>query len=157
MWWKLTKSEFEKNKGEANKKLMKRIVESNETPGILAYHNSEPIGWCAVAPRDKYPTLERSNILKRVDDRPVWSIVCFYIDRRYRKAGLTTAMLEFIIDYCRKQGAEIIEGYPVDPIKSNMPPVFAWTGFASSFRKAGFKEIARRSKTRPIMRYELRK
>jgi GNAT superfamily N-acetyltransferase len=155
MWWKLTRSEFERHKGEANKRLMKHSVELDEMPGILAYYNDEPIGWCAVAPREKYPALERSRVLKRIDERPVWSVTCFYINKSYRKAGLTTAFLEFIIDYCRKKGAEIIEGYPIDPIKSSMPPVFAWTGFASSFRKAGFTEVARRSKTRPIMRYEL--
>lgn len=156
MWWKLTRSEYEKQKGKPNRKLMKLIVESNEKPGILAYYNDEPIGWCAVAPREKYPTLERSIILKRIDDRPVWSIVCFYIDKRFRGKGLTTAFLEFIIDYCRKQGAEVIEGYPVEPQKSFYPPLFALTGFASSFKKAGFKEVARRSKTRPIMRYSLK-
>jgi len=156
MWWKLTRSEFEKQKGESNRKLMKLIVESNEKPGILAYYDDEPIGWCAVASREKYPTLERSRILKPIDDRPVWSIVCFYIDKRFRGKGLATAFLEFILDYCRKQGAEIIEGYPVEPQKSFYPPLFALTGFASSFKKAGFKEVARRSKTRPIMRYGLK-
>lgn len=156
MLWRLTRSQFEKQKGEANRKLMKHIVASNEIPGIIAYLDSEPIGWCAVAPREKYPVLERSRILKRIDDSQVWSITCFYIDKRFRRVGLTSAFLEFIIDYCRQQGVKMIEGYPIDSEKPDVPPPFAWTGFASAFREAGFVEVARRSKTRPVMRYEVK-
>ena len=69
--------------------------------------------------------------------------------------GLSVALLKFITEYCKKKGAKIIEGYPVEPKKTNMPDVFAWTGFVSAFQKAGFKEVARRSETRPVMRYEM--
>lgn len=156
MWWKLTRSGFEKKKGSANKQAMLKIVKSGGIPGILAYFKNQPIAWCAVAPREKYPLLERSRILKRVDEKPVWSIVCFFIARQYRRLGITVELLKFAIRYCKKQGAKIIEGYPVQPKKQNIPAVFAWTGFASAFQKAGFKEVARRSATRPIMRFKIK-
>jgi hypothetical protein len=57
--------------------------------------------------------------------------------------------------YAKKQGAGILEGYPVEPKKDKMPDAFAWTGIASAYRAAGFEEVARRSETRPIMRYYL--
>lgn len=156
MWWKLTRSEFEKNKGSANKRAMLKIVKSGEVPGILAYFQNQPIAWCAVAPREKYLCLERSRVLQRVDEKPVWSVVCFFIDQQYRKLGITVELLKFAINYCKKQRAKVIEGYPVQPKKPNMPVVFAWTGFVSAFQKAGFKEVARRSPTRPIMRFEIK-
>jgi len=156
MWWKLTRSEFEKKKGSANKQAMLKIVKSGEIPGILAYFKNQPIAWCAVAPREKYPRLERSRVLKCVDEKPVWSIVCFFIAPQYRRLRMTIELLKFVIMYCKKQGAKIIEGYPVQPKKQNIPAVFAWTGFASAFQKAGFKEVARRSPTRPIMRFEIK-
>lgn len=157
MWWRMKRSEFEEFKGDGNKQMMKNLVKSGEIPGIIAYYNSQPVGWCSLAPRERFSALERSRILKRIDKKPVWSIVCFFIAKPYRKIGLTKELLNFAIRYCAEQGAEIIEGYPVQPKKSNMPDVFAWTGFVSAFQKAGFKEAVRRSKTRPIMRYEIEK
>jgi GNAT superfamily N-acetyltransferase len=153
MWWRLRRSEFVKQKGEGNKKALKQIVESGEIPGILAYTNGQPIGWCSVAPRESYSALERSRVLKRVDDKPVWSIVCFFVDKQFRRKGVTVALLKAAVEYVREHGGKILEGYPVEPKEGKTPDVFVYTGLASAFRKIGFVEVARRSETRPIMRY----
>ena len=152
MWWRLKRSEFERQKGEGNRMALKTIVDCGEVPGILAYANGQPVGWCAVAPREAYPTLERSRILMRVDDKPVWSIVCFFIARQFRGKGVAGKLLKAAIEYVQKKGGRIVEGYPVEPKKGRIPDAFAYTGLASTFRKAGFVEVARRSETRPIMR-----
>ncbi len=156
MWWRMKRSEFEKGKGEGNKKLFKKIVTSGETPGLLAYAQREPVAWCAIAPREVYTTVERSRVLRRVDDQPVWSVVCFFVAKPYRRHGVTVQLLRAATDYARRRGARIVEGYPIEPRKGRMPDAFAWTGLAAAFRKAGFVEAARRSKTRPIMRYAVR-
>ena len=153
MWWKLSTSEFEEQKGENNKKAFKKIVQSGKIPGILAYLNEHPIGWCAVGPRESYPRLQRSRILKPIDDEPVWSIVCLFVAKPYRNKGISVKLLKAAIDYASKQGSKIVEGYPVEPKKERYPDVFVYTGLASAFRKVGFIEVIRRSETRPIMRY----
>jgi len=155
MLWRLTRKEFEAQKGEGNRRAMQRIVKSGEIPGLLAYCGKQPVAWCAVAPRENYPALERSRILKKIDDEPVWSISCFFIHKDYRKQGLSVRILEAVTAYVRKQGGKIVEGYPVEPKKGKTADAFAWTGPASFFGKAGFVECARRSETRPIMRYFL--
>jgi len=152
MWWKLSRKDFEKQKGIKNKNAFKKIVLNNEKPGILAYFNDEPVGWCAISPREKYPFLESSRVLKRIDEQKVWSVVCFFVEKPFRKKGITVELLKAAIDYVRKSGGKILEGYPIEPIKGKTADVFAWTGIASAFRKAGFNEIARHSPTRPIMR-----
>jgi len=153
MWWRMVRSEFNKKKGLGNKKALKKVIDSGEIPGILAYDNSGPIGWCSVAPREKFSTLERSRILQRVDEKPVWSVVCFFVAKTLRRKGVTIALLKAALEYAKKRGAKIVEGYPVDPKKGKTPDVFAYTGLASAFRQAGFVEVLRRSETRPIMRY----
>jgi len=153
MLWRLTRKEFEQQKGKANRKAMKAIVESGKKPGLLAYSDKQPVAWCSVAPREHFPALERSIILKKVDDQAVWSISCFFIHKGYRKQGLSVRILEAAVDYVRKQGGRIVEGYPVEPKKGKTADVFAWTGLASFFKKAGFVECARRSATRPLMRF----
>ena len=155
MLWRLTRKEFERQKGEANRQAMKIIVESGNIPGILAYSQKQPVAWCSVAPRESFPALERSRILKKVDDESVWSISCFFIHKNYRKKGLSVQILNAAVDYVAKQGGKIVEGYPVEPKKDKTADVFAWTGLASFFKKSGFVECARRSDTRPIMRYRI--
>ena len=153
MWWRLKRSQYEKQKGPGNRRALKKIVDSGEIPGLLAYADGQPIAWCSVGPREAYSTLERSRILKRVDDKPVWSVVCFVVAKSFRHKGVSTALLKAAVEYASKKGAKIVEGYPVEPKKASMPDVFAYYGFASTFRKAGFVEVARRSETRPIMRH----
>ena len=153
IWWRLRRSEFERQKGEGNRKAMKAIVDSGEVPGILAYAGNVPIGWCSVAPRPTFPVLNRSRILKKIDESPVWSIVCFFVDKNYRNKGLSVQLLQAAIEYVKKRGGTVLEGYPVEPKKDKMPAGFAWTGLASAFRKAGFLEVTRRSETRPMMRF----
>jgi len=156
MSWLLTKKEFDANKGEGNKRKMKKLVNSNTQPGILAYLKNKPVGWCAIASREKYIRLEKSRVLKRIDDEAVWSIPCFFIKKEFRRKGLSTEILKAAVEFSKSKGVKIVEGYPAEPYSNNIPAAFAWTGFPSSFRKAGFKEAIRRSKSRPIMRYYIK-
>jgi GNAT superfamily N-acetyltransferase len=153
MWWRLKRSQYEKQKGAGNKKAIKKIVNSGNIPGIIAYDGSNPVGWCAIEPRESYALLENSRVLKRIDDKIVWSVVCFFVDRKYRRKGVTEELLKAALKHAKKNKAKIVEGYPID--SKNTPSVFAWTGFASAFLKVGFKEVHRGSLTRPIMRYYL--
>jgi len=152
MYWRLKRKDFETKKGTGNKRAMKRLIDSGVIPGILAYNNTEPIGWCCIAPRDDLLVLENSRVLKRIDDKPVWSVVCLFIKKSYRNRGLSTQLLKAAKKFVKEQGGKILEGYPVEPKKDKMPDAFAWTGLASAFLNAGFKEQLRRSETRPIMR-----
>jgi GNAT superfamily N-acetyltransferase len=153
MFWRLTRKEFERHKGEGNRKAMKAIVEAGKIPGILAFAQDRAVAWCSVAPREHFTALARSRILKPLDNLPVWSISCFFVEKNYRHKGLSTQMIKAALDYVKKNGGSVVEAYPVEPKKDKMPDAFAWTGLASSFIKAGFKECARRSETRPIMRF----
>jgi GNAT superfamily N-acetyltransferase len=155
MYWRLSRTQFDEQQGELNCRNLKALVDAGVIPGLLAYSDGEPVGWCSIAPRDEFPTLARSRILKPVDDQPVWSVVCFFIARGQRRKGLTVHLLKASIEYARSNGARIIEGYPVEPRDGKAPDVFVYTGLLSAFIQAGFTEVLRRSPTRPIMRYNL--
>jgi GNAT superfamily N-acetyltransferase len=152
MWWRLPRAQFEQQVGQKNKEALKAIVDSGEVPGLLAYAHGEPIAWCSVAPREAFPALERTRMLKRVDDEPVWSAVCFFVAKQFRRRGVMVPLLTAAVEYARARGAKIIEGYPVEPTKA-LSGYSGYTGVISAFRKAGFVEVLRRSKARPIMRY----
>ncbi len=155
MWWRQTGKEYDLHKGDSNRQAMFDLVKSGVIPGLIGYSSeNKPIAWIALEPREHYSRLSRSRVLKPVDEQSVWSITCFFIDKAYRHQNLTSELLHDAISYVRENGGKILEGYPIDP-KKKMAPVFIYTGIQSTFQRNGFTEVARRSETRPIMRYYL--
>ncbi len=155
MFWRLKRSEFEAGQGEPNRQAMQGIIGRGEIPGLLAYDGEIPVGWCAIAPREASPALDRSPVLKRIDDQPVWSITCFYIAKGYRRHGVMSQILRAAIDHARQHGARIVESYPIQPRKDTVPDMYAYMGTVTAFKKAGFREAARRSASHPVMRYTI--
>ena len=148
MRWRLTSSEYRKSsKAERAHALYARVFDGEAT-GVLAYDNVRPVGWCSVGPRESYAALERYRALPRFDDAPVWSIVCFFVDSRYRRQGLTLGLLRAAVDYAASQGATTVEGYPVDP----GAPSYTYMGSPNTFRQAGFKDVTPAGQTRTVMR-----
>ncbi len=152
MWWRLPRARWVRQKGTGNKKAFRQVVASGEVPGLLAYAQGQPVGWCAFGAREEYPRLATSRLFKPVDQEQVWSVTCFFVARSYRRQGLTVALLNEAVRYAARRGAKIVEGYPSEP-KHGYPDVFYYPGLVSAFRKAGFGEVLRRSPSRPIMRY----
>ena len=157
MWWRLKRSEFEKEQGGGNKTAMQAIVNSGEVPGILVYHEQKAVAWCSIAPRANFASLNRSFVLKPLDDQPVWSIVCLFIDKQYRKSGLTEQVIKCAIDYAKTQGANIVEAYPTQPKKAELPPVSSFMGIPAMYEKLGFVACARPSASKVVMRFYIKK
>jgi len=151
MTWRLPPKVFAAQKGDGNRRALRALVKSGRPLGVLAFAGDEPVGWCAVAPRTDFPSLERSRVLAPVDDHPVWSVTCFFIRKDYRRRGVSKELLRAATQLAWKHGASIVEGYPV-AAKQKSPDVFVWTGVTGTFASNGFVEVARRSPTRPIMR-----
>ncbi|HJP66718.1 MAG TPA: GNAT family N-acetyltransferase [Actinomycetota bacterium] len=141
--------------GAANKRAMKKLVGGGTVPGLIGYLDGVPVAWVSLGPREGYSRLQRSPIMKPVDDRPVWSIVCFFVDREARGRGLAKRMLRAAVDYARSQGARLLEAYPVDKGERSQPDDLFF-GAKSMYDAAGFREAARRKPTRPVVRKTLR-
>lgn len=134
----------------SSKEKLKSLVDRDYVHGLIGYEDGRLVGWMSLGPREDYFRLERSPIAKPVDDKPVWSIVCFYVEPRSRGKGYVHALLEAGVEYARSCGATLLEAYPVD--KEGEVHSSEWSGSKSVFDRAGFKEVARRKKTRPVMR-----
>ncbi len=156
MRWRLPRRQFEQQKGSSNRRTCKNGVQSGRIRGILGYAGDTPVAWCSIGLREEFVGLEASELLAPVDDQPVWSISCFFIKKRYRLHHVSVGLLQAAVRYIETQGGEVIEGYPLVPISEKIPVAFAWTGFESAFKAVGFKEVERRVKIRPIMRYHTR-
>jgi GNAT superfamily N-acetyltransferase len=156
MWWRQSSSEWEKRKGNERKEALRTIVSQGKTPGILAYSDEQPVGWCSISPREELHRLERSRTLKRIDNRPVWSVVCFFVAKPFRQKGVSTKLLEAAVSHAGQQGAKIIEGHP-SRSSGRKYDTTVYTGLASVFLKVGFVDFGSVSRTRTIMRYEFNK
>jgi GNAT superfamily N-acetyltransferase len=139
----------------ANRAALKSLLDKRTVPGLIGYEDGTPVGWVSLGPREEYVKLKRSPVMKPVDDAPVWSIVCFFVDRGARGKGVSEAMLNAAIAYARSQGATLLEAYPVDKSEESHPDS-VWFGAKSIYDRAGFKEVARRKETRPVMRRAVR-
>ncbi len=138
-------------RSQANRAELKALLGSREPPGLIGYRGRVPVGWVSLGPRDDYAKLQRSPVMKAVDERPVWSIVCFVVPSQYRGQGVARALLDGAIAYARKRGVALLEAYPVDkPGRSDDDSM--WFGAKSMYDAAGFEEVARRKPTRPIVR-----
>jgi GNAT superfamily N-acetyltransferase len=154
MYYRLTKSDFNEGKAdEGNKRAMKELVWEGKPTGLLGFYEGQAIAWCAFAPREDFMKLEKSRVHKRIDDKPVWSIPCFFIDKNFRRNGISVALLKGAINYAREKCIKIIEAYPAIPTQEKLPDSFAWIGLYKSFERAGFEIADRKSKNRPMVRY----
>ena len=154
MYYRISKSDFAEGKLEdGNKNAMKDLVWSGAPTGLLGIYEGKAIAWCAFAPREDYPKMERSRVHKRIDNEVVWSVTCFFIQKEFRRMGVSVVLLKGLIDYARKQNIKVIEAYPTIPTQETLPDSFAWIGLYKSFERAGFKVVDRTSKSRPMVRF----
>jgi len=158
MYYRLPKYDFLEGKADdGNKRAMKEIVWNGKPAGILGLYEGQAIAWCAFSPREDFIKLEKSRVHRRIDDTMVWSIPCFFIDKNFRRHGVSVELLKGVIRYAEENGIEIIEAYPAIPTQAKLPDSFAWIGLFRSFESAGFEIVDRTSKNRPMVRYHIEK
>jgi GNAT superfamily N-acetyltransferase len=142
MVWRDMKDNASRSDKSAKKASLKNYVSKKIPIGLLCYQGKEPIAWCSVAPRESYRELSGDNSL---DD--VWSLVCFYIKKEFRKQHITSSLIDAAIKYARRKGAKYVEAYPVNPNS----PSYRFMGFKSTFDEAGFSFSHKVGQRRNVM------
>jgi GNAT superfamily N-acetyltransferase len=146
-------SVYRKRPRDQNKAAFREVVERGPPPGLLAFDHDMAVGWCQLTPRDALPWLDRTWRLRRVDDLPVWSLSCFYVRKGHRRQGITSTLIAAALQAAKRAEAPALEAYPYD---ADVSPSASGTGYASTFARAGFRTVARRSPARPTMRHDLK-
>ena len=160
-YFKMDNSEWKTASRETCEPLLRQQVrELDPAPGVLAYLDGEPVGWCAVEPRPAYRRLSRMRVLsgspEDPDDASVWAVTCFVVRVGFRRRGIGTALLGGAIDHARRGGARVVEGYPVDPAeRQKVSSAELYHGSVSLFAANGFREVSRPTPDRPVMQLDL--
>jgi GNAT superfamily N-acetyltransferase len=144
---------YRKTPSEENKAAFRAVVERGPPPGLIAFDGDLAVAWCQLTPRSAVPWLDRTWRLRRVDDVPVWSLSCFYVRIGYRRHGITSQLISAALKAAKREDAPALEAYPLD---ASVSPSASSTGYASTFARAGFRIVARRTSARPIMRHDLK-
>jgi GNAT superfamily N-acetyltransferase len=140
-YWRQTSSDFSKLGPGGGRRALREQLDAGIAPGVIAYIDDEPAGWCGFGPRAEMGRLVRSRTIPLIDDLPVWSIFCFKVRVGYRRRGVATALLQGAIDYARAHGAPGLEAYPIDPAGQRLDVAFSYVGFTQMFEAAGFEQV----------------
>lgn len=160
MYWRMTSKEFSASNSQQNREALMALASRERPPGLLAYLDGQAVGWCAVGPRADFQRLERSRVIKPVDDTPVWCVVCFFIHRKYRGRGVGKALLRAAVQFAAEHEAQAVEGYPIITEGEKVGDWAAYTGTVGMFRTVGFRATAATEaksgrKRRVVMRYDI--
>lgn len=155
MYWRTRREDCQRQYGEGNRRAFKSLVDAGKVTGFLTYSGNLPVAWCSISPRDQVPVIERSPTLKPVDDQNVWSIVCFFVSKPYRRQGMTQILITQALVFARQHGAKIVEAYPLRTQISKLLPYERFMGIQSTFERLGFTVVVQRSDRRPVMRFYL--
>ena len=137
---RLQAAEIEELGEGSREQAMRRLCERDHPPGVVAYRDGEPVGWCNIGPRTEITRLTSSRLIRPIDDLPVWSIVCVIVRAGHRRQGVTAPLLEGAVGYAASHGAPAVEAHPVDP-PGRMDLTMAFVGTKSMFERAGFRVI----------------
>jgi GNAT superfamily N-acetyltransferase len=160
-WYRVRSVDFRSATAATNREVLEgavaTVAAAGRAPGLIAYRGGEAIGWVSLGPREDFDRLRHSKVLGPIDDRPVWSIVCFVVARAERGRGVARRLLDAAIAYADEHGATLLEAYPVDTAGGRVPAAHAFKGTVAMFADAGFEVVERRQATRtstprPIVR-----
>jgi len=158
MWWRAeSRKTWNEIRGAGAKKAFKHLVHGGKAHGVLAFAQDEPVGWCSFGPRTDFPILETVKAYKNTAIPDAWSIICFFIHRKWRGKGLARGLLKAAVDAMQRHSVRIVEGYPVTTTRDGrrLSSAFAWTGPMKIFDELGFKMVQSSDPLKPLVRLEL--
>jgi len=141
VYWRLRSKDWSASSPSKNKQMLQGLADREPAPGLVALEGERAVGWVGLGPREDFDRLEHSKVRPRLDDVPVWSVVCFVVSKGARGRGLARRLLDAALAYAADHGAPAIEGYPVAPDGERVAAAKAYTGVLSMFQDAGFREV----------------
>lgn len=142
-YWRLRSKDLAASRVSQLRDRLRSAAQGPRPPGLVALRDAAAVGWVSLGPRGDFERIERSRVIPRLDEAPVWSVVCFAVSRSARGKGVGAALLDAAVSFAAANGASIVEAYPVDlPAGATLPAEAAFTGTLAMFERAGFSVVS---------------
>lgn len=143
---------------ETNRALKKRYVDEGAAHAALVMHGDEAIAWAEYGTPTELPTLHhRKQYDAEKDGDPDYRITCVFVDRRYRRQGVTEIAIRGALDQIAQAGGGLVEAYPHDLTHQTkkMSSSFLYNGTRRLYERLGFSYVRPKGLKNCVMAVEV--
>ena len=142
---------------EGNRALKQRLVNEGEAHAAVVFDDDRAVGWCQYGTPDELPSIyHRKEYEAGLVEAPDYRLTCFFVDRDYRRDGVSAVALKGALDLIAIAGGGVVEGYPQDTQGSKVSASFLYNGTRSLFEQAGFEYERPKGKNHCVMRTRIK-
>ena len=150
-WFHTFQSE-KSHTAEGNRVLKEQRVREGRAHAALVFDGEVAVGWCEYGIPDELPNINhRKEYEAGLDTLPDYRLTCFFIDRRYRRQGVSAVALRGALDLIAQAGGGVVEAYPQDTAGKQITASFLYNGTRSLFEQAGFTYSRPKGKNHCVM------
>ena len=136
---------------EGNRELKERLVAEGRAHAALVFDGDEAVAWCQFGAPDELPNIHhRKEYEETLDVLPDYRITCIFVDKKYRRKGVTTAALTGALDLIAQAGGGVVEGYPHDTEGKKISVLYNST--RAVYERAGFDYVRPKGLRNCVMR-----
>ena len=126
---------------DGNRAIKKRLVDEGVAHAALVFDGDEAIAWAEYGTPVELPTLHHGkeyHATKIMD--PDYRITCVFVDKRYRRQGVTELAISGALDLIAQAGGGRVESYPHDLTDQTkkMSSSFLYNGTRRLYERLGF-------------------
>jgi GNAT superfamily N-acetyltransferase len=136
---------------DGNRSLKQRLVEEGRAHAALVFDGDEAVAWCEYGSPDELPNIyHRKQVEAETDVAPDYRVTCLFVDKKYRRKGLSSIALQGALDLIAQEGGGLVEGYPHDNGGQRVSVLY--NGTRSLFERAGFDYVRPKGTRNCVMR-----
>lgn len=140
---------------DSNRRIKERLVREGRSRAALVFDGDEVVGWCQFGTPAELPNIyHRKQYLEEVEQLPDFRLTCIFVDKRYRRRGVSAIALQGALDLIAAAGGGVVEGYPHDTEGKKISVLY--NGTRSLYERAGFTYVRPKGKRNCVMRRVVR-
>ena len=139
---------------EGNRALKERLVDEGRAHAALVFDGDEAVAWCEYGTPEELPNIyHRKQYDAELDVLPDYRITCMFVDKKYRRNGLSAVALRGALDLISQSGGGVVEGYPHDNDGKKVSVLY--NGTRRLFERVGFSYVRPKGTKNCVMRVQL--
>ena len=138
---------------EGNREVKRRLVDEGNAHAALVFDHDRAVAWCQYGTPEELPRIYHRKEYEATISQPAnYRLTCFFVDRDYRRSGLSEIVLRGALDLIAQAGGGVVEAFPQDTQGAKISASFLYNGTRSLFEKAGFTYVQPKGKNHCVMR-----